>query len=313
MARDKVVVITTGGTIAMRDEGEGAVPAIAGKGLVRDLPSDVAALGDIEVEEFSNLPSAHLTVDQLWNLQKTVVDRLERLYVRGVVVTHGTDTMEETAYLLDLTVPVSRPIVLTGAMRTAGEPGYDGRANLLAAIRVAFDPNASERGTMIVMNDEIHAARYATKAHTSSPAAFQSPGWGPMGRVYTDEIQWGWDIKREVFPVRQIEPNVHLIVLTVGANESILRYLIERRVRGVVIETLGGGRVPPWWVAPIKAAVAAGIAVVVTSRTGAGRTVDRYGYPGAYRDLEEAGVIFAGELNGPKARIKLMAALGARG
>lgn len=313
MARNKVVVITTGGTIAMRDEGEGAVPAIDGKALARDLPPDIARLGEVEIEEFSNLPSAHFTIDQLWSLQKTVIDRLERLYVRGVVVTHGTDTMEETAYLLDLTVPLPRPVVLTGAMRTAGEPGYEGRANLLAAIRVAFDPGAAERGTMIVMNDEIHAARYVTKAHTTSPAAFQSPGWGPMGRVYSDEIHWAWEIKRDVFPVRQIEPNVHLITLTVGANESILRYLIERRVRGIVIETLGGGRVPPWWVPPIKEAVAAGIAVVVASRTGAGRTVDRYGYLGAYRDLEAAGVVFAGDLNGPKARLKLMAALGARG
>lgn len=313
MARDKVVVISTGGTIAMRDEGEGAVPAIDARTLVRDLPPDIAGLGEVEIEEFSNLPSSHLTIDQLWNLQKTVIDRLERLYVRGVVVTHGTDAMEETAYLFDLTIPLPRPIVLTGAMRTANEPGYDGRANLLAAIRVALDPSAPERGTMIVMNDEIHAARYATKAHTTSLAAFKSPGWGPIGRIYSDEIEWGWNIKREVFPVRRIEPNVHLITLTVGATESLLRYLIERRVRGVVIETLGGGRVPPWWVEPIKEAVAAGIAVVVASRTRAGRTIDRYGYPGAYRDLEAAGVIFAGDLNGPKARIKLMAALGARG
>lgn len=313
MARNKVVIITTGGTIAMRDEGQGAVPVLDGRSLAANLPPEIAALGEIEVEEFTNLPSSHLTVDQLSNLQKTVVDRLERLYVRGVVVTHGTDTMEETAYLLDLTVPSSRPVVLTGAMRAAGEPGYDGRANLLAAIRVAFDPNATDRGTMIVMNDEIHAARYATKAHTTSPAAFHSPEWGPMGRVYPDMIQWAWNLQRDLFPARRLEPNVHLITLSLGANEAILRYLIERRVRGIVIETLGGGRVPPWWVAPIKEATAAGIAVVIASRTGAGRTIDRYGYPGAYRDLEAAGVIFAEGLNGPKARIKLMAALGAAG
>jgi L-asparaginase len=310
MAKDVIVVITTGGTIAMRDEGEGAVPAVGGADLLGAAPPDLSQV-EIQVEEFSNLPSTHLTLAQMWNLQKTVSDRLDRLYVRGVVVTHGTDTLEESAYLLDYSVPVDKAIVLTGAMRTGSDLGYDGLQNLWSAIRVALDPAARGRGTMVVLNDEIHAARYVTKLTSHNPAAFGSPGWGPMGRLYGDRIVWGWQLERDYLPVRNINPDVHLLTLAAGANEGLLKVLIERRVSGIVIEAFGGGRVPPWWMQPIRDAVQAGIAVVIATRPVAGYTRDAYGYPGGYRDLEESGVIFAEGLTGPKARIRLMCALGA--
>ncbi|MDQ4078230.1 MAG: asparaginase, partial [Chloroflexota bacterium] len=266
---------------------------------------------EIQVEEFSNVPSTHLTVEQMWQLQKTVSDRLERLYVRGVVVTHGTDTMEETAYLLDYTIPSDKAVVLTGAMRVASDPAYEGAHNLRSAIRVALDPESDGRGTMVVMNDEIHAARYVTKTMSHNPATFQSPGWGPMGRLFDEVILWGWKLEREMLPVREIDPDVHLLKATVGASDLLLRALIERRVSGIVIEALGAARVPPWWMDPIREAVEQGIAVVIATRTHSGYSHDRYGYPGAYRTLEEAGVIFANGLDATKARLRLMAALGA--
>lgn len=313
MARRNIItVITTGGTIAMRDSGSGAVPTLKGSDLLKTVPPDLAGV-EIQVEEFSSQPSSHFTVEQLWSLQKTVSDRLDRLYVRGVVVTHGTDTMEETAYLLDSTLPVDKAVVLTGAMRTSSDEGYEGIQNLWNAIRVALDSDSDKRGTMIVMNDEIHAARYATKTMSHNVATFQSPGWGPMGRLFGSKILWGWKLERDYFPVRSLNPNVHLLKLTIGASELLLRHLIDQRVRGIVIEGLGAARVPPWWRPLIQEAVQKGIAIVIASRTATGYTQDDYGYPGAFRDLEQMGVIFAEGLSGPKARIRLMCVLGATG
>lgn len=307
--RNVIVVITTGGTIAMRDQGTGAVPTLGGRDLVGRVPPELGEV-EIQVEEFTNVPSSHLTVEQLWQLQKTVADRLDRLYVRGVVVTHGTDTLEESAYLLDYTLPVDKAVIFTGAMRTASDEGYDGIHNLWSAIRVALQPESDGRGTLVVMNDEIHAARYVTKLMSHNLGTFHSPGWGPMGRLYDGQIVWGWKLERDSLPVRTLNPDVHLLSVASGASDLLLRHLVERRVSGIVIEALGAARVPPWWLPLIQEAVQAGIAVVVASRTANGYTHDGYGYPAAYRDLEAAGVVFAGGLSALKARIRLMCALG---
>lgn len=307
--RNKIVIISTGGTIAMQDSGEGALPALSGEELAARLP-DWGEGVEIEVETFSNIPSGHLTLEQLWQLQKVVAERLERLYVRGVVVTHGTDTMEETAYLLDLTIPSNKAVVLTGAMLHASEPGYDGIRNLTDAVRVALDPQSDNRGAMVVMNGEIHAARYVTKMKSHGVDAFASPGRGPMGRVIEGHIHWYWSLEREALPVKRLVPNVHLIKATLGMPDTLLRLLIEQNVAGIVIEGFGGGRVPPWWMDAIREARAKGILVAIAGRVPVAHSMDAYGYPGAYRDLEEAGVLFAEGLNGPKARLKLMAILG---
>ncbi len=309
MAKNVVVVITTGGTIAMRDAGQGAVPSVGGHELVGELAAGMDDV-EIQVEEFTNVPSPHLTLDQMWQLQKTVSDRLDRLYVRGVVVTHGTDTMEEAAYLLDYTIPSNKAVLFTGALRTASDPAYEGLHNLRTAIRVAVDPRSDGRGTMVVMNDEVHAARYVSKGMSHNVGAFHSPGWGPMARLFDEKIVWAWTLERESLPVRQINPDVHLITAAAGASDLLLRHLVEQRVSGIVIEAMGAARVPPWWMPTIREAVQRRIAVVVASRTAVSYTHDGYGYPGAYQDLEAAGVIFAEGLRGSKARIRLMAALG---
>ncbi|NOZ06388.1 MAG: asparaginase [Chloroflexi bacterium] len=311
---DELVLITTGGTIAMRaqPDGGGAVPELGPDELRAFLPADILDRITWRVEAFCNMPSAHLTLDDLWKLRHMVGDWAGRAGVRGVVITHGTDTMEESAYLLDLTLLASCPIVLTGAMRYASEAGYDGAANLLDAVRVALCPDAQKQGAVIVMNGEIHAARYASKMHTLALDAFQSPGWGPIGRIEGTHVIFSHRVEREILPARRLEPDVHLIKLAAGMDESYLQHLIARSVRGIVIEAMGGGRVPPWWVPAIREAVEKDIAVVIASRCAAGRVYDTYGFPGAYRDLEAAGVIFANGLNGPKARLKLMVLLGAR-
>lgn len=305
-----VAVLTTGGTIAMEhDEGAGgAIPQLDASDFSAALAS---GLPSVQAEAIVNLPSSHFTLDALETIRDHVVERVEDPRVAGVVVTHGTDTMEETAYLLDLTVPGEKPIVLTGAMRTASDAGYDGYANLQAAIRVAAAERARGLGSVIVFNDEIHAARRVTKMHTLSPATFQSPGWGPIGRIAGDGMIVEQQLGREVIPWRGLEPRVGLLKLTVGSGPDLLEHMIHRGTRGVILEALGGGRVPPWWLPVIGAAREKGVSIVVASRCPSGRVWDQYGYAGAYRSLREAGCLFAEGLNGQKARMKLMVVLAA--
>jgi L-asparaginase len=308
----EVAVVTTGGTIAMQYDtaAGGAVPALAGADFLRALPPDLPRL---RLVEHCNLPSAHLTVDLLWGLRQRVAALAAGRGIAGVVVTHGTDILEELAYLLDLTIPGHRPVVVTGAMRTASEVGYDGLANLAAAVRVAASPQARGLGALVVMNDEIHAARWSTKTHTLALDTFQSPDHGPLGRVDADGVWIGSRPVREIIPCGRLEPAVALLKLGVGMDAAPLEDAVARGARGAVIEALGGGRLPPWWLPPIEQAVAHGVAVVIASRCPAGRVTDRYGFAGAHRDQVTLGCGFAGGLNGQKARIRLMVALGAEG
>ncbi len=310
----RIIVITTGGTIATRRGPNlaGAIPALKGEDVLAMLPRGGA---DLAFEEFSNLPSSHLTPVNALDLSRRVAAALERPEVDGVVITHGTDTLEETAYLLDLTLRTSKPVVITGAMRAATSLGYDGLANLAAAVRVASTPSASDLGVVLVFDEEIHAAAEAQKLHAQSRAAFTSPGTGPLGRVEGERV---WiarqPVGRQQIACQRLEELVDLIRLTQGADVRMLRHSLEDGVAGLVIEAFGGGRVPPWWLPHLSEALQRRTAVVIASRCGAGGLGDEYGYVGAYHDLRRLGVLFAHNLSGPKARIKLMVALGtARG
>ncbi len=305
-----VAVLTTGGTIAMRDDetAGGAVPQLGAADLAAALPSDIP---EVLTEEIVNLPSSHFTLETLETIRGRVADWVESPDISGVVVTHGTDTMEETAYLLDLTVGGEKPIVLTGAMRTASGVGYDGYANLLAAVRVAAAEEARGSGALVVFNDEIHEARRVTKMHTLSPATFQSPAWGPIGRLEGDKVLMQQHPQRAVVPWHGLAQDVVLLRLAVGVGPTALEDALSHGVRGVVLEALGGGRVPPWWLPAIERARKRGSTVVVASRCPAGQVWDAYGYPGAYRSLVDLGCLFANGINGQKARIRLMVLLAA--
>jgi L-asparaginase len=306
----QIAILTTGGTIAMQHDAAagGAVPTLGVDDFTVALPP---GLPELWTEEVVNLPSSHFTLGTLETIRERVAGLVGESGVAGVVITHGTDVLEETAILLDLTVPGHKPIVLTGAMRAASDVGYEGYANLLAAVRVAAAPQARGLGAVVVLNDQVHAARYVTKMHTLSPATFQSPGWGPVGRVEGDAVVVGHLPERRVLPWRGLEPNVSLLKLGVGVGVDLLEDVLARGVRGVVIETLGGGRVPPWWLPAIERALDKGVVVVIASRCPTGRIWDSYGYPGAYRTLDGLGCFFAEGLNGQKARVKLMVVLAA--
>ena len=305
-----IVILTTGGTIAMRhdEDAGGAVPALSGV----DLQSSIGSIPhELTTESVCNLPSAHFTLSTLWEIQNRAAALADMPDVNGIVVTHGTDVLEETALLLDLTVDSDKPLVLTGAMRTASDAGYEGFANLAGAVQVAASAAARGQGTLVVLNDTVHAARYVTKTHTQALDTFRSPGWGPLGRIDADGLRLVWRVRRRTIQASRLEDRVVLLKLGVGAEADLFRQALQMDARGVVIEALGGGRVPPWWLDTIGSAVQEGATVVVTSRCGEGRVGDRYGYPGAQRDLRRLGCLPGGCLNGQKARMALMIALGA--
>lgn len=306
----RIVILATGGTIAMRADpaAGGAVPALDGDDFLRALRPGLA---DLRVSNYPTMPSAHFSVQHLWGIAVAVRALVASADVDGVVVTHGTDTLEETAYLLDLVCDTDKPVVVTGAMRTASEPGYEGFANVEAAVRTAACNDACGLGTLVVMNDLIHAARDVTKSHTTALATFVSPEWGPLGRVDADRVLIARRVVREHIPATRLERDVQLLRLAVGMDARLLTYLTDDgQTRGIVIEAFGGGRVSPPWLAEIRRAVVQGLPIVIASRTGSGRTIDHYAYAGAHHDLVAAGCLFCGGLPGPKARIRLMAALG---
>ena len=307
-----IVIVATGGTIAMRHDPQagGGVPALAVDDLIRLLPELPVTLEGVSV---CNLPGPHMTPELMWRVRETVSEHLARPEVEGVVVTHGTDTLEETAILLDLTLDSPKPVVLTGAMRHASLPSYDGPANLAAAIRVAASREARGLGTLVVLDDTIHAARYVSKTHTQALSAFRSGSMGPLGVVDATGVYIAQRITPRSVTCPRLETDVALLALGAGSEPELLDYLVRRGVKGVVLAALGGGRVPPSWLEPISQAIQAGTPVVISTRVPEGRVGDPYGFPGSHRDLARRGCLFAGDLNAPKARIALMIALGACG
>lgn len=308
-----VTVITTGGTIASKHGPvvPGAVPSLKGEDFLAQLNlgrTDIA----VSFEEYTNLPSSHITPMMALDLAQRVDSLLLSPDIDGIVITHGTDTLEETAYLLDLTISSPKPVVITGSMRTATAVGYDGIANLSGAIRVAASPDARDLGTLVVFNEEIHAASEVQKVHSLALNAFGSPATGPLGRVDGERVQiLRRPTNRLYIPCARLEERVDLVITAQGLDDRPLRAAIEEGVAGVAIAALGSGRVPPWWLPTIQEAISKRIAVAITTRCLSGTCYDDYGYVGAYHDLRRLGVLFAQGLSPVKARIKLMVALGA--
>lgn len=306
-----IQVIFTGGTISMQiDPAIGAaVPALAGDQIL----STVTHLDpDIQTRtfDFSRIPGPHVTPQVMWDLAQTVDRFLADPAIDGVVITHGTDTLEETAYFLQLVLRSEKPVVFTGAMRNSSELGFDGPANLRDAIQVAAFPAARGLGVLVCMNEQILAAAEATKTHTEEAGTFQSPNFGPLGIVDMGRVLlYRRPIFRENVPATGIEAPVDLFKMYTGADDRMIRYAVDSGAQGLVIEALGRGNVPPAVVPGIAHAVAEGLPVVITSRAQRGRVLDAYGYDGAGKMLRNMGVIFADHLNSQKARIKLMLAL----
>jgi L-asparaginase len=305
-----VVLLTTGGTISTRDtDGRGARPALRGSDLIQAVPG-LEAVATVEVVEFEFIPGAHMTLAKIAEMSRRAAGLAARPDVTGVVVTHGTDTLEESAYYLHLTVPGDVPVVFTGAMRNASQIGFDGYRNLYDAIRTAGAAEARGRGVMVVLNEEVHSARWVTKTNGQKEDTFKSPVTGPFGIVYGDRIAFfGAPMPRQVM-ANKMGPRVDLIRLVVDADDRFLRCSVSTGAAGIVLETFGGGRVPPPLLPAIDDALAAGVVVVATTRCFTGEMWDGYGYDGAFRDLQRHGVFFVHDLPGHKARLKLSVGLG---
>ena len=228
----------------------------------------------------------------------------------GVVVTHGTDTMEETAYLTDLLYAGNKPVVFTGAQRNAAETDTDGPRNLRDAVRVAASPSAGGIGAVVVMGGSIEGSREATKVHTTDPRAFASPGYGPVGTVTDEGVYIFHPRTRPVNLAQEIEklPRVDLVKLTAGADGAFLRAAREAGAGGIVVEAFGIGNANHEVLDEVRESVRNDVPVVVASRCPEGRVSPVYGNGGGY-DLREAGAVFGGSLSGQKARLLLMVGL----
>ena len=306
-----IAIYFTGGTISMKFDPlvGAAVPALSGKEILDNVPG-IAEIADVEIIDYGRYPGPHMVPRVMVDLSIRVRETLARSDVDGVVITHGTDTLEETAYLLDLTLASDKPVVLVGAMRVISDIGWDGPANLLSAIRVAASENARGLGVLVVLNDAVLAAAEATKTHTESFDAFQSPNFGPLGVVDKGEVIIRRDsIGREHLDTSELAEPVCLIKMAAGTEALLIDACVRAGAKGIVVEGLGRGNVPPDCVPAIRRAISLGIPVVLTSRCLRGRVFESYGYEGGGKQLRNLGVIFADYMSGHKARIKLMLAL----
>jgi L-asparaginase len=287
--------------------GGGVVPALTPEQLLAAVPG----LGDVGVElevvDFRQVPGASVTFEDV----AALFEAIRGVDVDGVVVTQGTDTIEETSYLLDLAYDGEVPVVVTGAMRNPTLAGADGPANLLAAIQVAAATEPRGQGCLVVFADEIHAARRVRKTHSTSVGTFQSPNGGPLGFVVEGAARMVQRVERRTaVPFAEGNSATVAVVTASLGDEGVLLEGLDGRVDGVVVAGFGAGHLPGSWVEPLVRLVAR-MPVVLASRTGGGSVLERtYGFAGSEKDLRERGLISAGFLDPMKARLLLRQLLG---
>lgn len=300
----KVVIMTTGGTIASIN----GKPMIDGPVLVQAVP-ELTNSADIEVIEFSKIGSSQMTPTHWLQLSKKINEVLVTdSTVTGIVITHGTDTMEETAFFLNLTVKSEKPVILVGSMRSSNEISADGPANLLNAVRVAIDKKAIGQGVLVVLNEHIAAARNVFKNHNRNVHTFQSPELGYLGFVDPDKVIFYQKVlhphtTQTVFDIRQLDslPTVELVQDYTGFDASILNYFFSKKLAGLVVQTFAGGRASAGVRKGLENAAKSGIPVVLASGVPNGRIIGSspYNFP----------AIFSNDFRGNKARILLMLCL----
>lgn len=314
MAQSKPVVqfIATGGTIAMKVDPvtKGVVPAISGDDLMQTVP-DAARFATIEVNNFSSMSANYVEAKWWSRLTKAVDDALARPEVAGVVIAQGTDTMEETAFWLDLTVKSDKPVVMIGAQRNASSADFDGPRNLLNAIRIATTSDARGKGVMVAMNNQINAARSVTKTHTGNVETFKSGDFGFLGEVWDDRIVFSrTPLRRQHIDIGTAEmPRVEILAMFGGADGSLLRYAVDQGAKGIVVQALGMGNMNVSMFEAVKYALSKNVPVVIATRVHNGRTMPLYGFPGGGKTTFDAGAVMAGDLSPQKARLLLMLSL----
>ncbi|HEY5582349.1 MAG TPA: asparaginase [Rhodoferax sp.] len=304
-------MLATGGTIAMKnDPVKGPVPAISGEDLVATVPG-IGKIASMEVHNISNVPSDYMDEGRWQSLQQATMEALRRPEVAGVVVSHGTDTLEETAWFLDLTVNSPKPIILIGAQRNASDFDFDGPRNLLNAARLCVSSEAREKGAMLVMNGQINAAREVMKTHTSDVETFKSGDFGFLGNVDEDRIVfYRSPTRRQSITLNAGKlPYIEIVAMYGGATGNMVRAAADAGAKGLVIQGLGWGNVNMPMYTAIVDVIKKGIPVVISTRVPNGRVLPHYGFTGGGKTLQDAGAIMADNLSPQKARILLMLAL----
>ncbi|HDF3016996.1 TPA: asparaginase [Staphylococcus aureus] len=304
-----LLVIHTGGTISMSQDQSNKVVTndINPISMHQDVINQYAQID--ELNPF-NVPSPHMTIQHVKQLKDIILEAVTNKYYDGFVITHGTDTLEETAFLLDLILGIEQPVVITGAMRSSNEIGSEGLYNYISAIRVASDEKARHKGVMVVFNDEIHTARNVTKTHTSNTNTFQSPNHGPLGVLTKDRVQFHhMPYRQQALENVNEKLNVPLVKAYMGMPGDIFSFYSREGIDGMVIEALGQGNMPPSALEGIQQLVSLNIPIVLVSRSFNGIVSPTYAYDGGGYQLAQQGFIFSNGLNGPKARLKLLVAL----
>lgn len=308
----KIVIIFTGGTISMKNDAtlNAAVPAMTGEDILKMTPG-LETIAEIHYVDFSMIPGPHMTPKKMMDLSRLIEEKLDIEGYDGAVVTHGTDSLEETAYLVDLTTNTEKPIVFVGAMKSSSELGWDGPVNLIDAVYTAACSEAWGRGVLVVMNNEVHSAAQVTKTNTHSLDTFKSVDFGPLGFIDNNNVYFYHKYtKHQQISVTEIDSKVDLIKSACGMDDRLIRFCVDSGAHGIVIEGMGRGNIPPDMVKGVEYALSKNIPVILVSRCHNGKVLDSYGYAGAGRDLTQKGVILGDNLPGQKARIKLMVALG---
>lgn len=310
----KVAVLSTGGTIASKQEPVkgGYVPALSGEDLVAAVPA-IKKIAQIQAEQISNIPSQDMTPEIWLRLAGRVNELLAKPEIVGIVVTHGTNTLEETAYFLDLTVVSDKPVILVGAQRPASDADSDGPRNLLDAVRVAIAPEATRKGVLVVMNGQINAARDVTKTNTNRVETFRGLEFGQLGVADTESVRfYRAPLRRQTFAVDSKTQlgRVDIVMSYAGADGLVIQSLLRNgAVQGFVIAGLGLGNVPGSMFDAIQEARERGIPVVISTRVPTGRIFPLSAAKGSALALKRIGCVLADDLSPQKARILLMLAL----
>ncbi|USS93087.1 asparaginase [Fructilactobacillus ixorae] len=304
----KILAIHTGGTISMSLNEQGGVVQNEQNPLDNNEGLGLTGI-EVETDELLNLPSPHMTPNAMLKI-KTRIQQAAAAGIDGVVVTHGTDTLEETAYFLDLTLPNTIPVVVTGAMRSSNEIGADGVFNFKSAVEVAASDAARNKGVLVVFNTGIYSARYVTKTHTTSVDTFKDPIYGTLGTVDHDQVIFAQQlIGSEYTEIDHVVEGVYLVKAYAGMTGELFDAINAAKPRGVVIEAMGAGNLPAVTLPAVQRLLDQQVPVVLVSRCFSGYAQPIYAYPGGGIELQSMGIVFCEQLNGPKARMKLIVGL----
>lgn len=310
----RVAVVFTGGTISMVVDpvAGGAVPALDGAAILART-AGLAEIADVLPIERGMIPASHWTFEWLLELAAELRRLAADPAIDGIVVVQGTDTIEESSFALDLLVPTTKPIVVTGAMRNATNADYDGPANLRAAVRCAADPRLGATGVVVVLAGTIEPAADVIKTHASALDTFQSLNQGRLGRIDGGQVilERRPSPRRPILTTSSAGAPVPIVVATIGLDEGLIRAIRTLQPAGIIVEATGAGNTAASLLNEAREAISAGIPVVLATRCPSGAAGAGYAFPGGGAIWVQAGALLAGTLTGPKARIALSLALGA--